>query len=57
MFEAESSRGLRDRDYLVIRDEMEFCSHIEARLKEGGFELLETSPIVGWGVCMSAGLA
>jgi hypothetical protein len=39
----------------VIRDEEEFCSYIETRLREEGLELVETSPIAGWGHCLRAG--
>lgn len=39
MTETESAKALRG----------------EARLREDGFELLVTSPIGGWGACMSEG--
>lgn len=55
MIETEPAKGLGDWDVLVIRNEREFCSYLEARLRDAGFELLETSPIGGWGACMSAG--
>jgi hypothetical protein len=48
MIENECQSVPRGRECLVIRDEQEFCAYIETRLKEGGFELLETSPVVGW---------
>jgi len=55
MIESEFSKSSRERDCVVIRDEQEFCSYIETRLREEGFELFETSPIAGWGPCLSAG--
>ena len=48
MSEKESSRTAMERHCLVIRDEQEFCLYIESRLREEGFELVETSPIAGW---------
>ncbi len=55
MIESEFSKSPRERDCVVIRDEQEFCSYIETRLREEGLELVETSPIAGWGHCLSAG--
>jgi hypothetical protein len=54
MIESEFSKNPRERDCVVIRDEQEFCSYIETRLREEGLELVETSPIAGWGPCLSA---
>lgn len=54
MIESEFSKSPRERDCVVIRDEQEFCSYIETRLREEGLELVETSPIAGWGPCLSA---
>jgi len=55
MAEKESSRTAMERNCLVIRDEQEFCLYIESRLREEGFELVETSPIACWSPLMSAG--
>ncbi len=55
MIEENRSRGQSERRCLVIRDEQEFCSYIESRLREEGFELVETSPIARWSPCLSAG--
>jgi hypothetical protein len=55
MIEREFSKSPRERDCVVIRDEQEFCSYIETRLREDGLELVETSPIAGWDPCLSAG--
>jgi hypothetical protein len=55
MIESEFSKSPRESDCVVIRDEREFCSYIETRLREEGLELVETSPIAGWGHCLSAG--
>jgi hypothetical protein len=55
MGEKESSRTAMERHCLVIRDEQEFCIYIESRLREEGFELVETSPIACWSPLMSAG--
>ncbi len=55
MSEENRSRSQSERRCLVIRDEQEFCSYIESRLREEGFELVETSPIVRWSPCLSAG--
>lgn len=54
MIEREYSKRPRERDCVVIRDEKEFCSYIEARLRAEGLELVETSPIAGYGPSMSA---
>jgi hypothetical protein len=40
--------------YLVVKNEQEFYSYIEGRLRDEGFELLETSPGMGWSQCLSA---
>jgi hypothetical protein len=55
MTESESLKNPREHDCVVIRNEQEFCSYIETRLREEGLELVETSPIAGWGPCLSAG--
>jgi hypothetical protein len=39
---------------LVVKNEQEFYSYIEGRLRDEGFELLETSPGMGWSQCLSA---
>lgn len=44
-----------ERNCHVIRDEQEFCLYIESRLREEGFELVETSPIAFMSPLMSAG--
>lgn len=55
MIEETLSRSQSERRCLVIRDEQEFCSCIESRLREEGLELVETSPIACWSPCLSAG--
>ena len=55
MIEKETSRMSMERNCFVIRDEQEFCLYIESRLREEGFELVETSPIACWNPLMSAG--
>jgi hypothetical protein len=40
--------------YLIVKNEQEFYSYIEGRLRDEGFELLETSPGTGWSQCLSA---
>jgi hypothetical protein len=55
MIESEFSKSPRERDCVVIRDEQEFCSYIETRLREEGLELVETSPLAGWDPYLSAG--
>ena len=34
--------------YIVVRNEEDFYSYIETRLVNEGFEVLETSPRIGW---------
>jgi hypothetical protein len=34
--------------YLVVKNEQDFYSYIEGRLKEEGLELLETCPGMSW---------
>jgi hypothetical protein len=55
MIEKESSRTSMERNCHVIRDEQEFCLYVESRLREEGFELVETSPIAFMSPLMSAG--
>lgn len=39
--------------YLVVKNEQDFYSYIEGRLKEEGLELLETCPGMSWSQCLS----
>jgi hypothetical protein len=55
MIETGTCTRLMERNCLVIRDEQEFCSYIESRLREEGFELVETSPIACWSPLLRAG--
>jgi len=55
MAEKEAPRTSLERSCLVIRDEEEFCLYIETRLREEGFELVETSPVACWSPLLGAG--
>ncbi len=55
MIEKNPSGNRSERRCLVTRDEQEFCSYIESRLREEGLELVETSPIACWAPCLSTG--
>jgi len=37
-----------ERGCIVVRNEEDFYSYIETRLVDEGFEVLETSPRIGW---------
>jgi len=54
MIEAAAGKNPAEPAYLVVQDEQEFYSYIEGRLKNEGFELLETSPGIGWPQGLSA---
>ena len=54
MIEAADKKNPAEPAYLVVQDEQEFYSYIEGRLKNEGFELLETSPGIGWPQGLSA---
>lgn len=55
MIENDFSGRQTERRCLVVRDEQEFCSYIESRLREEGLELVETSPMTLWSPILSAG--
>lgn len=54
MSQADSRKNSAEPACLVVKNEEEFYSYIECRLKEQGFELLETNPEMGWSQCLSA---
>lgn len=54
MIQAEVRKKSAEPSYLIVKNEQEFYSYIEGRLRDEGFELLETSPGMGWSQCLSA---
>jgi hypothetical protein len=54
MIQAAVRKNSAEPAYLVVKNEQEFYSYIEGRLRDEGFELLETSPGTGWSQCLSA---
>jgi hypothetical protein len=54
MIQVAARKNPAEPAYLVVKNEQEFYSYIEGRLRDEGFELLETSPGVGWSQCLSA---
>jgi hypothetical protein len=54
MIPAEARKKTDEPACLVVKNEEEFFTYIEGRLRDEGFELLETSPGAGWSQCPSA---
>jgi len=54
MSQAEVEKNSPESACLVVKNEEEFYSYIESRLKEEGFELLDTNPEKDWSQCLSA---
>ncbi len=54
MSQADVRKNFVESACFVVRNEEEFYSYIESRLKEEGFELLDTNPEKDWSQCLSA---
>ena len=54
MIQAAVRKNSAEPAYLVVKNEQEFYSYIEDQLRDEGFEILETSPGMGWSQCLSA---
>jgi DNA replication initiation complex subunit (GINS family) len=54
MIQAAVRKNSAEPAYLVVKNEQEFYSYIEDRLRDEGFEILETSPEMDRSQCLSA---
>jgi hypothetical protein len=53
MIQHASRKNPVEPAFLVVKNEQDFYSYIEGRIKEEGLELLETCPEVSWSQCLS----